>query len=107
MSNLSKHHGSCLCGDVHFEVELDITRGSRCNCTLCTKLGPVGSVVKPAAFTLLAPESKLSEFTRTNARAIGLNGWASPSLAPARIVRRLQPSRLWSAIAAAAASSCS
>ncbi len=65
MTNISKHHGSCLCGDVHFEVELDISEGSRCNCTLCTKLGAVGHIVKPAAFTLLSPDSKLGAFTRT------------------------------------------
>ncbi len=65
MSNITKHHGSCLCGDVHFEVELDLGQGSRCNCTLCTKLGAVGSLVKPAAFKLLSAEGSLSSFTRT------------------------------------------
>mgnify|MGYP003376882879 CR=1 FL=1 len=48
----SKHHGSCLCGDVQFEVEVDLAQGSRCNCTICTKLGATGAIVKPAAFTL-------------------------------------------------------
>jgi hypothetical protein len=63
--NTTKHHGSCFCGDVQFEVEVDLSKGSRCNCTICTKLGGVGSIVKPAAFTLLGPESKLASFTRT------------------------------------------
>ncbi|MBZ0231548.1 MAG: GFA family protein [Deltaproteobacteria bacterium] len=61
----TRHHGSCLCGDVELEVELDLTKGSRCNCTVCTKLGVTGSIVKPAAFTLLSPESTLSSHTRT------------------------------------------
>lgn len=65
MSNITRHHGSCFCGDVQFEAELDLTRGSRCNCTICTKLGVVGSIVKPAAFTLLSAESTLGTFTRT------------------------------------------
>ncbi len=65
MSNIQKHHGSCICGDVQFDVELDLSKGARCNCTICTKLGAVGSIVKPAAFTLLSPESKLGSFTRT------------------------------------------
>jgi hypothetical protein len=64
-TRISQHHGSCLCGDVKFEVELDPSRGSRCNCTLCTRLGTVGNIVKPAAFRLLCPESKLAAFTRT------------------------------------------
>jgi hypothetical protein len=64
MSNITKHHGSCLCGDVRFEVELDLSKGSRCNCTACTKIGAIGSIVKPAAFTRLSPESSLSSFSR-------------------------------------------
>ena len=65
MSTPQQHHGSCLCGDVQFEAEVDLARGSRCNCTMCTKLGATGSVVKPAAFRLLSPESALASFTRT------------------------------------------
>lgn len=65
MSTTSKHHGTCICGDVQFEVELDLAKGSRCNCTMCTKLGVIGSIVKPAAFKLLSPESSLGSFTRT------------------------------------------
>jgi len=63
--SISKHHGSCLCGDVQFEAKLDISKGSQCNCTICTKLGATGSIVKPAALTLLSPESGLASFTRS------------------------------------------
>ncbi|HVK77310.1 MAG TPA: GFA family protein [Kofleriaceae bacterium] len=62
--SISKHHGSCFCGDVQFEVELDLSKGSKCNCTVCTKTGATGTNVKPAAFTLLSEESKLASFTR-------------------------------------------
>lgn len=65
MSNPGKHQGSCLCGEVRFEVELDLSKGSRCNCTVCTKLGVVGSIVKPAALTLLCAEANLASWTRT------------------------------------------
>jgi hypothetical protein len=61
----TKQHGSCLCGDVQFEVELDLSKGSRCNCTVCTRLGATGSLVKPAAFALLSEETQLDSFTRT------------------------------------------
>lgn len=64
MSNLSKHHGSCICGDVHFEALVDASKGSRCNCSVCTKLGTTGSVIKPDAFTLLSDESKLAAHSR-------------------------------------------
>jgi len=65
MTAITKHHGSCVCGDVRFEVELDPTRGSRCNCTMCTKLGTIGTIVAPAAFRLTSDEAKLASFTRT------------------------------------------
>lgn len=61
----TKHHGSCLCGDVKFQVELDLHKGSRCNCTMCTKLGATGSIVKPAAFTLVSAPETVSSYTRT------------------------------------------
>src|SRR5688500_5374824 len=53
----SKHTGSCHCGAVHFEVEVDASKGSRCNCTVCTKLGATTSIIKPEAFKLLDDEA--------------------------------------------------
>ncbi len=60
--NLKKRLGTCHCGDVRFEVEIDATAGSRCNCSICTKTSVTGGVVKPAAFKLLSDESKLSMY---------------------------------------------
>lgn len=55
--------GSCHCGAVRFEVEADPARGgSRCNCSVCTKLGAFGAIVNPEAFRLLTPEAKLSAY---------------------------------------------
>jgi hypothetical protein len=57
-----KHSGSCHCGDVRFEVDIDATAGSRCNCSICTKTSITGGIVKPSAFVLLTDESKLSMY---------------------------------------------
>lgn len=57
-----KHQGSCHCGAVRFEVEIDATRGSRCNCSICTKLNPTGGMVKPPAFTLKQGKDSLSAY---------------------------------------------
>lgn len=58
-----KHTGSCHCGAVRFEV--DIAAGvtpTRCNCTVCTKISQANSIVKPAAFRLLAGEESLTRY---------------------------------------------
>ena len=60
----AKHAGGCMCGDVRYEVTVDPSGGSSCNCTICTKLGALGAVVKPDAFRLLSDDSKLASFSR-------------------------------------------
>lgn len=59
----AKQKGSCHCGAVRFEVELDVGAGaSRCNCSICTKVSSLTTSVKPAAFTLLAGEDALGKY---------------------------------------------
>jgi hypothetical protein len=62
MGKTKKHTGSCHCGDVKYAVEIDPSKGSRCNCSICTKIAQVGGMVKPAAFELLAGKDKLSSY---------------------------------------------
>ena len=63
MSGAKKHSGSCHCGAIQFEVEIDIKAGaSKCNCTICTKVGATGAIVKPSAFSLLSGKESLSEY---------------------------------------------
>lgn len=61
-SGVQRHHGSCHCGAVRFTVELNASHGSQCNCSICTKTNYVGSIVKPAAFTLETPEDALGVY---------------------------------------------
>jgi len=57
------HQGSCHCGAVHFTVEADLSTGvSKCNCTICLKLGAVGRMVKPAELELVSGEESLSSY---------------------------------------------
>lgn len=55
--------GSCHCGAVRFQVTPDPARGaSRCNCSVCTKLGALTSIVEPDAFELLTPQGELGVY---------------------------------------------
>lgn len=59
------HPGSCHCGAVKFQVDIDVAKASRCNCTICTKMGVTGGIVKPDAFRLLEGEGSLSTYGKS------------------------------------------
>ena len=61
-AKVEKHAGSCHCQAVRFEVTIDAANGSRCNCSVCTKINPVSAIVKPEAFKLLSSEEGLSTY---------------------------------------------
>ena len=50
---------------MHFTAALDLAKGAgRCNCTVCTKLGLVGVIVRPEAVVLTAGEQDLQSYVR-------------------------------------------
>ena len=47
--------GSCHCGDVSFEVDMDLDHVRVCDCTLCRKRGALNFRVEDADMRLLTP----------------------------------------------------
>lgn len=83
------YQGSCHCGEVRFEVDTDLGKVVRCNCSMCRRRGAVMTRVAPEHFRLLAGEQALATYqfhteraTHYFCRTCGIYPFHHPRTAP-------------------------
>ncbi|MFY2563866.1 GFA family protein [Corallococcus terminator] len=63
MSDLKSYAGGCHCGQVRYEVKLDLSQPVvTCNCSICQKTGSMLSFVPVSEFTLRSGEPALTDY---------------------------------------------
>ena len=66
---MKTYNGSCSCSKVTFEVKTELTRISKCNCSICTKKGIIHHVVDQNQFNLISGKDSLSLYQFGTMRA--------------------------------------
>lgn len=63
MSQNKTYQGSCHCGNVKYQVELDLSGPVlACNCSMCGRTGSLMAFVPEAQFQLRSGEDSLSDY---------------------------------------------
>ncbi|HWL62214.1 MAG TPA: GFA family protein [Steroidobacteraceae bacterium] len=59
---MASYHGSCQCGAVSYDVEIDLGHTITCNCSRCQRMGFVLAFAPAEAFQLRSGADTLTEY---------------------------------------------
>lgn len=59
---MALHHGSCHCGAVQFDADVDLGKLMTCNCSICGRTGSIMAFVPESALTRGAGQDKLTDY---------------------------------------------
>jgi hypothetical protein len=63
MSETKRYEGSCHCGRVRFEAQLDLTQSvTACNCSICSRAGWLLAFAPTERFTLLEGGDAMTDY---------------------------------------------
>ncbi len=62
MTETKTYQGGCHCGQVRYQVELELGEAITCNCSICSKTGSMLTFVPAAQFKLLSGEAHLTDY---------------------------------------------
>lgn len=59
---MARYHGSCQCGAVSYDVELDLGQTITCNCSRCQRMGFVLAFAPAGSFELRSGADAVTEY---------------------------------------------
>lgn len=59
---MTMHHGSCHCGAVQFDADLELEGLATCNCSLCGRSGAIMAFIPASKLSNVQGEDKMTDY---------------------------------------------